>query len=96
MPDLVLRVGDLPTSKPLRQWLGGLGEETLQVAFDPENAWQDPAGAAAVMLSADPRAALEALAERLPDEPRAAGWLERWTAADAAAAGAIAACARPG
>ncbi len=90
-PDLVLRVGDLPTSKPLRQWLGGLGEATLQVAFDPENAWQDPAGAVAEMLSADPRAALEALAERLPDEPRAAGWLERWTADDAAAAGALAA-----
>src|SRR5688572_12458483 len=49
-PDLVLRVGDLPTSKPLRRWLGGLGEETLQIALDPENAWQDPAGAAPTML----------------------------------------------
>jgi 2-succinyl-5-enolpyruvyl-6-hydroxy-3-cyclohexene-1-carboxylate synthase len=89
-PDLVLRVGDLPTSKPLRQWLHGLGEETLQIAFDPENAWQDPAGAAATLLPADPRAVLEALAERLPRKPRARGWLEEWTAADHAAAAAIA------
>jgi 2-succinyl-5-enolpyruvyl-6-hydroxy-3-cyclohexene-1-carboxylate synthase len=57
-PDLVLRVGDLPTSKPLRQWLAGLGADTLQIAFDPENAWQDPAGAAALLLPDDPRAAL--------------------------------------
>ena len=42
-PDLVLRVGDLPTSKPLRQWLHGLGD-AVQIAFDPEHAWQDPAG----------------------------------------------------
>jgi 2-succinyl-5-enolpyruvyl-6-hydroxy-3-cyclohexene-1-carboxylate synthase len=58
-PELVLRVGDLPTSKPLRQWLAGLGEDTLQIAFDPENAWQDPAGAASLLLPDDPRAALE-------------------------------------
>ncbi len=43
VPDLVLRIGDLPTSKPLRQWLAGLDERTLQIAFDPEHAWQDPA-----------------------------------------------------
>jgi 2-succinyl-5-enolpyruvyl-6-hydroxy-3-cyclohexene-1-carboxylate synthase len=89
-PELVLRVGDLPTSKPLRQWLHGLAEETLQIAFDPENAWQDPAGAAATLLPADPRAAIEGLAERLPRKPRAPGWLEEWTGPDRAAAGAIA------
>jgi 2-succinyl-5-enolpyruvyl-6-hydroxy-3-cyclohexene-1-carboxylate synthase len=85
-PELVLRVGDLPTSKPLRQWLHGLGTETLQIAFDPENAWQDPAGAAAVMLGADPRAALEALPAGRSDRE----WLERWTTPDRAAAAAIA------
>jgi 2-succinyl-5-enolpyruvyl-6-hydroxy-3-cyclohexene-1-carboxylate synthase len=89
-PDLVLRVGDLPTSKPLRQWLHGLGEAALQIAFDPENAWQDPAGAAATLLPADPRAVLEALTGRLPRKPRDRGWLEQWTGPDRAAAGAIA------
>ncbi|HLM51713.1 MAG TPA: 2-succinyl-5-enolpyruvyl-6-hydroxy-3-cyclohexene-1-carboxylic-acid synthase, partial [Solirubrobacteraceae bacterium] len=33
-PDLVLRVGDLPTSKPLRQWLAR-HPEALQVRLDP-------------------------------------------------------------
>jgi 2-succinyl-5-enolpyruvyl-6-hydroxy-3-cyclohexene-1-carboxylate synthase len=85
-PDLVLRIGDLPTSKPLRQWLHGLGEGTLQVAFDPENAWQDPAGAAALLLASDPRTAVEALTAGPVDRE----WLASWTAADRAAAGAIA------
>jgi 2-succinyl-5-enolpyruvyl-6-hydroxy-3-cyclohexene-1-carboxylate synthase len=89
-PELILRVGDLPTSKPLRQWLQSLDEEALQVAFDPESAWQDPAGAVATLLPADPRTVLEALAERLPRKPRARGWLEEWTGPDHAAAGAIA------
>ena len=41
-PDLVLRVGDLPVSKPLRGWLAGLGG-VRQIALDREAAWQDPA-----------------------------------------------------
>jgi len=89
-PELVLRVGDLPTSKPLRQWLHGLEETTLQVAFDPENAWQDPTGAVTTLLPADPRAVLEALGDRLPREPRDRSWLEHWSSGDRAAADAIA------
>jgi 2-succinyl-5-enolpyruvyl-6-hydroxy-3-cyclohexene-1-carboxylate synthase len=85
-PELVLRIGDLPTSKPLRQWLHGLRTETLQIAFDPENAWQDPAGAVATILPVDPRAALERTRPDSPDRE----WLESWTAPDRAAAAAIA------
>src|SRR5204862_5917059 len=59
-PDLVLRAGDLPTSKPLRQWLHSL-DDALQISFDPEAAWQDPAGAVATIIAADPRATLAAL-----------------------------------
>jgi 2-succinyl-5-enolpyruvyl-6-hydroxy-3-cyclohexene-1-carboxylate synthase len=82
-PDLVLRFGDLPTSKPLRQWLHGL-DTALQLAFDAENAWQDPAGAVATIVSADPRVLAPAAAR----EDR--GWLEAWTRADRAASAAIA------
>src|SRR3954447_3282072 len=63
-PELVLRVGDLPTSKPLRQWLAGL--DALQVAFESENAWQDPSGVVATIVAADPRTTLETLAGKLP------------------------------
>jgi 2-succinyl-5-enolpyruvyl-6-hydroxy-3-cyclohexene-1-carboxylate synthase len=88
-PELVLRVGDLATSKPLRQWLAGLGD-ALQVSFDPEAAWQDPAGAVATIAAADPRLTFEALTGRLPRKPRAKGWLEQWQRADLAASRAIA------
>ena len=90
-PDLVLRVGDLPTSKPLRQWLHSLAAgAAVQVAFDPENAWQDPAGAVATIIGADPRATLATVSTRLEGVRRDGAWLEAWRRADAAAAGAIA------
>jgi 2-succinyl-5-enolpyruvyl-6-hydroxy-3-cyclohexene-1-carboxylate synthase len=89
-PQLVLRVGDLPTSKPLRTWLHGSGE-ALQIAFDPENAWQDPGGAVATVLATDPRATLEAIELQKRD----GAWLERWHRADRTAAAAIARALEP-
>ena len=88
-PELVVRVGDLPTSKPLRAWLTGL-DGVEQVAIDPERAWHDPDGVVTARIAADPVALLRAGAER----HRGAGepaWMERWRGADAAAAEAIAA-----
>ncbi len=57
-PDFVLRVGDLPVSKPLRTWLAGLSD-TPQVALDPEGAWQDPASVLSSSLAVEPAARLE-------------------------------------
>jgi len=87
-PELVLRVGDLPTSKPLRAWLASLDCE--QVALDAEGAWHDPAGVVGERIAANPRATLAALTPEHRDAGDPA-WLERWRAADRAAAGAIAA-----
>ena len=84
-PELVLRFGDLPTSKPLRTWLAGL--DALQIAFDPENAWQDPAGSVGTIITADPRTTLDALA---PKRRRNREWLDTWHAADRKASAAIA------
>jgi 2-succinyl-5-enolpyruvyl-6-hydroxy-3-cyclohexene-1-carboxylate synthase len=84
-PDTVIRIGDLPTSKPLRQWLAGL--DARQVAFDPERAWQDPAAVVAEVIDADP--ATWARAQAGP--PTASPWLDAWRAADDAAAAGIAA-----
>jgi 2-succinyl-5-enolpyruvyl-6-hydroxy-3-cyclohexene-1-carboxylate synthase len=87
-PDLVIRVGDLPTSKPLRQWLAGL--DATQVAIDPDGAWQDPDGVIDLSLGLDPASTLSALANlgrRTPDPD----WIGGWRDADAAAARAIAA-----
>jgi 2-succinyl-5-enolpyruvyl-6-hydroxy-3-cyclohexene-1-carboxylate synthase len=82
----VLRVGDLPVSKPLRTWLAGM-EGVPQVALDPEGAWQDPASILSYSLALKPAAALAGLTS----SPPATGtdWLQGWRAADEQAAEAI-------
>jgi 2-succinyl-5-enolpyruvyl-6-hydroxy-3-cyclohexene-1-carboxylate synthase len=86
-PDLVLRIGDLPVSKPLRTWLGSL-TSVAQVAFDPDAAWQDPASVLSHSLEIDHGSVLETLSEG--SLPRAEeGWLAQWRSADELAAEAI-------
>jgi 2-succinyl-5-enolpyruvyl-6-hydroxy-3-cyclohexene-1-carboxylate synthase len=63
-PEVVVRVGDLPTSKPLRAWLAAAGD-AVQLSLDPEGAWQDPDAVVSTLLAADPAAALDAVADRL-------------------------------
>jgi 2-succinyl-5-enolpyruvyl-6-hydroxy-3-cyclohexene-1-carboxylate synthase len=93
-PDIVLRVGDLPVSKPLRGWLAGL-EGAHQVTLDPEGVWQDPASVLAESLAVEPAAALSQLSASLlldtEDGPRDrdADWLAGWRGADERAAEAI-------
>jgi 2-succinyl-5-enolpyruvyl-6-hydroxy-3-cyclohexene-1-carboxylate synthase len=84
-PDLILRVGDLPVSKPLRTWLQGL--EGRQLSLDPEGAFQDPAAVLSHSLALDPAVALAELAAA--PEQAEDGWLAGWRSADARAAEAI-------
>jgi len=91
-PELVIRVGDLPTSKPLRAWLASLtGAEHL--ALDPERAWQDPAGVLTEVDPGDPITTLNLLAREpsvLAAEPSGdPEWLRAWTEADDAAGEAL-------
>ena len=86
-PDLVLRCGDLPTSKPLRAWLDGLGEEVTQLGFDPHGTWQDPGASLQVVLAACPAQTLATAAAHTPTADPA--WLRGWCEADATAAAAI-------
>jgi 2-succinyl-5-enolpyruvyl-6-hydroxy-3-cyclohexene-1-carboxylate synthase len=62
-PDLVLRVGALPTSKPLREWLASL--HCPQAILDPEGDWQDPASVLAGSLAVEPTRALRELTGEL-------------------------------
>jgi 2-succinyl-5-enolpyruvyl-6-hydroxy-3-cyclohexene-1-carboxylate synthase len=92
-PDLVLRVGDLPVSKPLRTWLAGL-EGVQQASLDPEAAWQDPASVLAESLALEPTGALSRLAASLSGSAGAPAsadgdWLALWRSADELAAEAI-------
>jgi 2-succinyl-5-enolpyruvyl-6-hydroxy-3-cyclohexene-1-carboxylate synthase len=87
-PELVLRVGDLPVSKPLRSWLEGLPGVVSQIAFDPDGAWQDPASVLSHSLQIDHGSVLETLSEgSLPPADR--DWLAQWRSADERAAEAI-------
>jgi 2-succinyl-5-enolpyruvyl-6-hydroxy-3-cyclohexene-1-carboxylate synthase len=85
-PELVIRVGDLPTSKPLRTWLASL-HAVNQIALDPEDAWQDPAAVLAWRVRGDPADGLNAWAPTAPIDPE---WLASWRAADDAASDAVA------
>jgi 2-succinyl-5-enolpyruvyl-6-hydroxy-3-cyclohexene-1-carboxylate synthase len=83
-PDLILRFGEMPTSKPLRAWIDGSGADQLIV--DPKGGWNEPSNKAAAMLRADPVAVASGWAERLQGEERPAptGWLEAESAAQRA------------
>jgi 2-succinyl-5-enolpyruvyl-6-hydroxy-3-cyclohexene-1-carboxylate synthase len=93
VPDLVLRVGDMPTSKPLRAWVA----QAPQVVLDPHAAWHEPTRAAELILQAAPGLVCDALAAALELHAfeREAGWLDAWRAGDAAVPGALAAAPDP-
>jgi 2-succinyl-5-enolpyruvyl-6-hydroxy-3-cyclohexene-1-carboxylate synthase len=85
-PELVLRFGEMPTSKPLRAWLAASGAE--EIVVDPLGDWNEPTRRAAALLRADPTELAAGWAARLGEErPAPAMWLE----AERAARGAIAA-----
>jgi 2-succinyl-5-enolpyruvyl-6-hydroxy-3-cyclohexene-1-carboxylate synthase len=85
-PEHVIRVGDLPTSKPLRTWLASLPSDVEQLLVDPGASWQDPAGVVSRIWPGDPVALLCSL-EGTADPT----WLGAWRDADDAAGGALAA-----
>ncbi|MGB7589150.1 MAG: 2-succinyl-5-enolpyruvyl-6-hydroxy-3-cyclohexene-1-carboxylic-acid synthase [Solirubrobacterales bacterium] len=84
VPDLVLRFGEMPTSKPLRAWLSGSGAD--QIVVDPLASWHEPSRRAAALLRADPTELAAGWAARLEEErePPAA-----WQDAEAAARAAL-------
>jgi 2-succinyl-5-enolpyruvyl-6-hydroxy-3-cyclohexene-1-carboxylate synthase len=87
-PDTVCRIGDLPTSKPLRSWLAGL-DDVPQFAFTADERWIDPSS----RLSRREVGPLAELLERIEDDqvvPDDSDWLDRWSQADRAIAHAIA------
>jgi 2-succinyl-5-enolpyruvyl-6-hydroxy-3-cyclohexene-1-carboxylate synthase len=87
-PTTVYRVGDLPTSKPLRAWLAGLdGVEQVTIAGDDR--WPDPS-ASVTRRERTPLQTLLAPGTEAKCQLAESGWLARWQRADATVAGAIA------
>jgi 2-succinyl-5-enolpyruvyl-6-hydroxy-3-cyclohexene-1-carboxylate synthase len=84
-PDLVLRFGEMPTSKPLRAWLAHSGADQLVV--DPYGGWNEPTGRAAALLRANPTELAAGWAARLEKEER--GPPRQWLEAERAASEAV-------
>ena len=85
MPDLVLRFGEMPTSKPLRAWLAASGAD--QIVVDPLGGWNEPSRRAAAMLRADPTELAAGWATRLGRGGKRRRCRSAWIEAEAARAG---------
>jgi 2-succinyl-5-enolpyruvyl-6-hydroxy-3-cyclohexene-1-carboxylate synthase len=87
-PGLVLRVGDVPTSNPLRGWVAG----APQVVIDPHAAWHEPTRRAELLLQAAAVPALDGLAAAVEvrTAERDPAWLASWREADASVRDALA------
>lgn len=86
-PDLVLRFGDLPTSKPLRAWLRSHAAD--QIVIDPPGRWNEPSRVAGAMVRADAAAVVESLRKRLDGAARSTSWSDAWIGAERRAQEAI-------
>ena len=83
-PDLVVRVGAMPTSRVLNRWLAAAAAPTFLI--DPDRTWRDEDHVATSVLACEPQPLLEALP--VVDRPV---WREQWLSAGKRAAAAIAA-----
>ena len=88
--DLVLRFGEMPTSKSLRSWLSEIGD-LRQVAVDPSFGWNDPTRFAETLVRGDPREVAEGLVSRLEGAEPNRDWCAAWLEADHAVSNAFAA-----
>src|SRR3954451_13249748 len=73
-PELVLRIGDTPTSKPLRAWLAA----SPQLVVDPHGVWHEPTRVAETIVQAAPGPLCEALAQELGAGAPDGTWLAEW------------------
>jgi 2-succinyl-5-enolpyruvyl-6-hydroxy-3-cyclohexene-1-carboxylate synthase len=83
--ELIVRFGDMPTSKPLRQWLGAI-EGLEQIVIDPTGEWREPTRRADTIVRGDLAVTARSLTERLArlrpgasavaGSPFASAWLE--------------------
>jgi 2-succinyl-5-enolpyruvyl-6-hydroxy-3-cyclohexene-1-carboxylate synthase len=83
VPELLLRFGEMPTSKPLRAWLADSGAE--EIVVDPYGGWNEPTNRAAAILRADPTELAAGWAARVEKRTDGRGDPELWIAAERAA-----------
>ena len=89
-PDLIVRFGDLPTSKALREWIGSL-DSAAQLVVDPDVSWNDEGRKAGLILRCEPAPLASSLARAVSGRDAGSSWLATWQLVDEAASSAIAA-----
>ncbi len=83
-PDLVLRLGAMPTSSALLRWLAALPADVPQIGIQRFGLWQDGGFTLSHFLAADETALLRAVEPRLRPQPDPR-WLAAWQRAEAIA-----------
>jgi 2-succinyl-5-enolpyruvyl-6-hydroxy-3-cyclohexene-1-carboxylate synthase len=86
-PDVIVRFGAVPTSKPVLLYLQN-HPAAHQIVVDGVAGWNEPTALAAEIVHADEALLCDALAGAVEPRPRG-GWLEAWLGADRAARRAI-------
>ena len=79
-PDVVVRVGASPTSKPLRKYLGSV--DARQFLVDPAGGWREAEFTATDLIVADPDRLVEELLDRVGSRDADDGWLDRFERAE--------------
>lgn len=87
VPDLIVRIGETPTSKPLRAWLSG--QACRQIVLDPRGTWAEPTRSATEIWHCDPLTTLTAAAGRAEAPTALPGWTSAWDVIETAAQSAI-------
>lgn len=87
IPDLIVRIGGTPTSKPLRKWLADL--TCRQIVIDPRGTWQEPSRTASDIWQCDPLTTLTAAAGRVEGPIAAPSWTSAWDVLETASQSAI-------
>lgn len=92
-PDAVVRLGGVPTSKALNQFLDR-HRAAAHVVCDAPGSRRDPQALATAMITGDPGLSCDALAEALDGTGSESGWLDGWVARDRRARAALREAAR--
>ena len=86
-PDLVIRTGAMPTSKPILQLLERARPGLI--VLDGDGGWREPALIPATLVHADAAATAQAVAMAMGNQARRLPWSRRWMAAEKAAVKAM-------
>lgn len=86
-PAVVIRVGNSPTTKPVRLWLER-HRPAIVVLVEPAQRWHDASFTVTHHLAEDPVGALQRLCEAA-DAPPGSQWRDRWAELDLLAARAV-------